>query len=108
MWENTPGKIKTQELAGASSNQYHLFKQDIQLMKNELHLQSYRFSIEWSRIEPNEGEFSSVAIQHYHDLILELRANGMEPMVTLHHFSGTFIRLFTICRTHLVLQQGRF
>ncbi len=45
-------------------------------------------SIEWSRIEPTEGEFDARQIRHYRDVLGELREQGIEPMVTLHHFTN--------------------
>ena len=48
---------------------------------------AHRFSIEWSRIEPEEDRFDDRAIAHYADMIAALRARGLEPMVTLHHFT---------------------
>lgn len=53
----------------------------------ELGLKSYRFSIEWSRIETEPGVFSKDAIQHYHEVIDELIKNQIVPMITLHHFT---------------------
>ena len=53
----------------------------------ELGVDSYRFSIEWSRIEPNEGDWNEDAIKVYSDMIDSLIDQGIEPMITLHHFS---------------------
>ncbi len=61
-------------------------RQDTELLK-DLHIQSYRMSLEWSRIEPSQGEFSDEAIRHYRDEIQLLLDNGIKPLVTLHHFS---------------------
>jgi beta-glucosidase len=49
---------------------------------------AHRLSIEWSRIEPSQGEFDSRQIRHYRDVLGELREQGMQPMVTLHHFTS--------------------
>jgi len=48
---------------------------------------SYRFSLEWSRIEPEEGEFSTVALDHYLAMCAGCRELGLEPVVTFHHFT---------------------
>lgn len=48
---------------------------------------THRLSVEWSRIEPQEGQFDPAAIGRYRQMISSLRARGLEPMVTLHHFS---------------------
>jgi beta-glucosidase len=61
-------------------------RQDTELLK-DLHIQSYRMSLEWSRIEPAQGEFSDAAIRHYRDEIQLLLDNGIKPLITLHHFS---------------------
>ena len=66
---------------------YNRYAEDIKLMA-EAGLNAYRFSIEWARIEPQEGIFDAEAAQHYKDVIACCKANGLEPVVTLHHFSS--------------------
>lgn len=66
---------------------YHRYEEDIQLMASA-GLNTYRFSLEWARIEPREGEFNEEAIEHYRNVIRCCQENGIEPMVTLHHFSS--------------------
>lgn len=66
---------------------YHRYEEDIQLMASA-GLNTYRFSLEWARIEPREGEFNEEAIEHYRNVIRCCQKNGIEPMVTLHHFSS--------------------
>lgn len=66
---------------------YNRYEEDIRLMA-DAGLNAYRFSLEWARIEPAEGKFCEEAIEHYRDVILCCKANGIEPMVTLHHFSS--------------------
>ena len=58
---------------------------DIKLMK-ELGTNAFRFSLDWSMIEPQEGVFDEGAIKHYKDFCVALHEQGIEPMVTLHHF----------------------
>ena len=53
----------------------------------DLGLNAHRLSIEWSRIEPREGKFDSAALDRYRAMLLGLRQRGIEPMVTLHHFT---------------------
>ena len=77
-----------QTLAHKSGNAcqfWDKFKDDIVLMK-ELGIKSLRFSVEWCKIEPEEGVIDEQAIAHYHQLIDALNENGIVPMVTLHHF----------------------
>jgi beta-glucosidase len=60
---------------------------DVQLVK-AMSLDSYRFSIEWARIEPMRDVIDEAAITHYRDQLLALKALGIRPLVTLHHFSN--------------------
>ena len=66
---------------------YNHFAEDIALMA-EAGLNAYRFSIEWARIEPEEGQFDDEEIEHYRQVIACCRAHGIEPIVTMHHFSS--------------------
>ena len=66
---------------------YNRFKEDIALMK-EAGYNAYRFSIEWARIEPVKGQYDEKEIAHYRDVILCCKENGIEPIVTMHHFSS--------------------
>lgn len=66
---------------------YNRYEEDIKLMADN-GLTSYRFSLEWARIEPKEREFSEKEIEHYRDVIRCCKNHGLEPMVTLHHFSS--------------------
>jgi beta-glucosidase len=73
-------------VSAAGPDHYHLYRKDIQLMK-KLGFNAYRFSVEWSRIEPIEGSFDNLQIKHYQDLVDELLKNRIEPIVTLWHFA---------------------
>lgn len=75
------------EKSGNAVNQYNLYKEDIKLMK-DAGLNAFRFSIEWARIEPKKGEFDDNEIEHYKNEILECINNGIEPVVTLMHFTS--------------------
>ena len=66
---------------------YNCYEEDIRLMA-EAGLNAYRFSIEWARIEPQEGVFDENEIEHYRSVIRCCKAHGIEPIVTLHHFSS--------------------
>lgn len=68
---------------------YDRYEEDFDLLK-KLNQNSYRFSIEWSRIEPKEGEFSSKEIEHYRKVLISLRERRIKTMVTLHHFTTPF------------------
>ena len=82
-WEKEAGK----ERSGPACRHYEFYKKDFDLAKS-LHHNAHRLSIEWSRIEPEEGKFSQTALKHYLDVILALRARNIEPIVTLHHFTN--------------------
>lgn len=73
--------------AGNASDSFNLYKEDIQRMKF-LGNNSYRFSIEWARIEPEKGKFNTEAINYYKSLLKELNKNNIKPMITLHHFTN--------------------
>ena len=66
---------------------YTRYEKDIKLMA-DAGLNAYRFSIEWARIEPEEGHFDSEAVDHYKAVIACCKKYGIEPFVTLHHFSS--------------------
>jgi len=85
LWEKK-GNIKDKSISGRACNSWELYAEDIKLCK-ELNNNSYRFSIEWSRIEPKKGKFSKEALDHYQRIIKECKKNGIEPIVTLYHWT---------------------
>lgn len=66
---------------------YNRFREDIDLMA-EAGFTAYRFSIEWARIEPEQGHYSMEELDHYKQVIDYCREKNIEPFVTLHHFSS--------------------
>ena len=66
---------------------YNRYEEDITLLAHA-GLNAYRFSIEWARIEPREGEFDDKEIAHYERMIDFCHSKGVEPIVTLHHFTS--------------------
>lgn len=66
---------------------YNRYEEDIRLLA-EAGLNAYRFSIEWARIEPREAEFDETEIKHYSDVLDTCKKYGIEPIVTLHHFTS--------------------
>ncbi len=74
------------EPSGDACDSYHRYREDIRLLA-EAGLTTYRFSIEWARIEPAEGEFSRAQLLHYRDMIEACHEYGVTPVVTLHHFT---------------------
>ncbi len=77
---------KENYISGMACDHYHLFEKDFDLAKEGGH-NVHRFSIEWSRIEPEEGKFNEEEIEHYRKVIVALRQRGMEPFVTLWHWT---------------------
>jgi beta-glucosidase len=72
--------------SGKACNHYELYQQDVDLIA-ELGHQGYRMSVEWSRIEPEEGKWDERAVAHYVDLLERLKEKGINVFVTLHHFT---------------------
>lgn len=72
--------------AGIACDHYNRYEEDFDIAKSLGH-NAHRFSIEWSRIEPEEGKFDEKEIEHYRNVIKALRARGMEPFVTLWHWT---------------------
>jgi beta-glucosidase len=76
-----------EEPSGDACDQLNRYDDDIALLA-ALGFDHYRFSVEWSRIEPEPGEFSLAALDHYRRVCASCRAHGVEPVVTLHHFTN--------------------
>lgn len=75
------------EPSGEAVDQYNRYEEDIRLMA-EAGLNCYRFSIEWARVEPVEGQFDETEVEHYRKVIRCCKENGITPIVTLHHFTS--------------------
>jgi beta-glucosidase len=84
-WEHRDNSVCV-EPSGDACDQYHLYPGDLRLLRS-LGFDHYRFSVEWSRIEPEEGRFSRAALDHYRRVCAECLANGIDPVVTFHHFT---------------------
>lgn len=74
-------------IAGSGIAHEKLYKQDFRLLK-KLNLNSFRFSIEWSKVEPKQGQWDKEAIQYYKQYIHELRLLGIEPIANLWHWTN--------------------
>ncbi len=85
-WEHAPGTI-CREPSGDACDQWHRYPEDIALLA-DLGFDNYRFSIEWARIEPEEGEFSLAALEHYKRVAATCLEHGVQPVITLHHFTS--------------------
>ena len=77
---------KENYISGIAADHYHRYEEDFDIAQSLGHT-AHRFSIEWSRIEPKEGKFDEQEIDHYRNVIKALHARGMEPFVTLWHWT---------------------
>ncbi len=84
-WAKLPGKVDDGSTPMQAFGFYRNFEREFDTAK-ALHLNAFRLSIAWERIEPKRGEFNEEALAHYETMMLALRKRGIEPMVTLHHF----------------------
>jgi len=85
-WGHLPG-APVEAPSGDAADSYHRYPLDMDLLAGA-GLNSYRFSIEWARIEPERGWVSRAAIDHYRRMVDAARARGLQPMITLHHFTN--------------------
>lgn len=89
IWDVTSkpnGRVNHSENGHVACDHYHRYKEDIKLFK-ELGLKYYRFSINWARVLPDGiGRINEEGLKFYSDMVDELLAAGIEPMVTLYHW----------------------
>ena len=83
---NGKSRIHNNDKSGIAANHWNLYRDDISLM-NDLGVGYYRFSVEWSKIEPENGIINEKALEHYRDVCIALIDSGLTPVITLHHFS---------------------
>lgn len=84
-WE-AQGFIDGGVRSGRAADHWRRFREDLRLAR-EFGMTSYRFSFEWARLEPREGEWCKDALAWYDELVTECERLGLVPMATLHHFS---------------------
>ena len=73
-------------ISGRACDHYNRYEEDFDIAKSLGH-NAHRFSIEWSRIEPEEGKFNEKEIEHYRKVIKALKKRDIEPFVTLWHWT---------------------
>jgi beta-glucosidase len=83
--DGTP-HVHARTASGAACDSWNRFDDDLALMR-QLGANAYRLSVEWSRLEPEEGTWNEAAADRYLEWVRRLRACGIEPMVTLYHFT---------------------
>ncbi len=88
-WEQTSGHIKNGDTSAVACDWWkgERYREDFDLAQSQNH-NAHRLSVEWSRIEPREGEWDAEAIAFYRRVLSALRERGMMPLVTLHHFAN--------------------
>jgi beta-glucosidase len=87
-WERIKDEATTASnyTSGDLADHYHRFEEDFRFLK-EMNMNAFRFSVEWSRIEPKEGVWDPQEIAHYKEYAETLKKKGIEPVVTLFHFT---------------------
>lgn len=84
--EHVDGTIYA-EPSGDACDHYRRYAEDIALLA-ALGFNAYRFSIEWARIEPEQGEFSIAQLEHYRRMLAACHEHGLKAVVTMHHFTS--------------------
>lgn len=82
----TPGHVHGGDTPQVACDSWNRWQEDVALLRC-LGLNSYRFSIEWARLEPEPGRFDLAAFDRYREILGALRDAGIEPLLTLHHFT---------------------
>jgi beta-glucosidase len=85
-WEQANHAGDAQHCSGRSADHWNRVAEDVSLIES-LGVQQFRMSIEWSRIEPQEGVIDQAALNHYRDEVRLLKSRGIEPLITLQHFT---------------------
>lgn len=85
-WERIKSDAKSPDnyVSGPLADHYSRYEEDFEYLE-KMHMNAFRFSIEWSRIEPTEGAWNAEAIAHYRDYIASLKKKNIEPVMTLLH-----------------------
>jgi beta-glucosidase len=81
-----PGRVKAGDRPDGACDAWRRWEADVALQRS-LGLGAHRMSIEWARIEPRPGEIDRAALDRYREMVGALRDAGIEPMITLHHFT---------------------
>lgn len=81
------GHIKDGSDPSVTTEHYDRFREDAALME-ELGLETYRFGVEWSRLQPEEGHWNEAAFTDYREEISDMLSRGIKPLLTLHHFTN--------------------
>lgn len=85
-WEGVPGHIADGQPSGQACDHYRRFEEDFDLAA-KLHQNAHRLSLEWSRIEPEDGRWDMAEVEHYRRVLQALKKRGLKTMVTIWHFT---------------------
>jgi beta-glucosidase len=87
-WDYIKNEAKNPDnyVSGDLMDHYNNFERDFEFIK-KMHMNAFRFSVEWSRIEPKDGEFDTKEIEHYKKYATKLKEMNIEPILTLFHFT---------------------
>jgi len=87
-WEKIKARAEDPDnyVSGKGVDHFHRYKEDFDILKG-LGLNAFRFGIEWSRLEPEEGVWNKEAFDHYVNYIGELKARGIEPVLNIWHWT---------------------
>jgi len=95
-WERSEARMQKLEarslkaedfISGLACDSYNLWEKDLDLVK-ELNCNAYRFSLEWSRIEPEEGQWNMSEMEHYKKILISMKERGIKPFVALWHWTN--------------------
>ncbi len=86
-WEQQPGHIKDGSVSGPACDWWNRAEEDLALAA-EMGQNAHRLSVEWSRIEPEEGRWDAQALARYRRMLEFMHQVGLKPLVTLHHFTN--------------------
>ncbi|MBM3266035.1 MAG: glycoside hydrolase family 1 protein [Candidatus Sericytochromatia bacterium] len=85
-WAKWAAAGRTAQLPGRATDSWHRYREDYDLAKG-MGLNSFRFSIEWAKVEPQRDRIDQAVVDHYVRVVDAARERGLEPIVTLHHFT---------------------
>jgi beta-glucosidase len=87
-WHDLKKQMQDPEnyVSGRGIDHYNRYREDFDLVE-KLNLNTFRFGIEWSRLEPEEGKWDEDALEHYREYIDELKRRGIEPILNIWHWS---------------------
>jgi beta-glucosidase len=88
-WEEFKNRAKDPDnyVSGRAVDHYNLYEDDFKLLK-KLNLNTFRFGVEWSRLEPEEGQWNEEAIEHYRKYIEKLKEMDIEPVMNIWHWTS--------------------